>query len=90
MVEDYLVPGGVLVIGKNESLPGIQYASKKDTAELDGWERAKAEDWEGASLPLLHWPPPAIAKSGGKSSKRQAVTMDPRVGRPQGMVWRRT
>jgi len=89
LVEDYLVPGGVLVIGKQESLPGLQYASKKDTGELDGWERAKAEDWEGDALPVLHWPPPPPTKSGGKP-KREAVTMDPRVGRPQGMVWRRT
>ena len=85
-VEDFLLPGGCLVIGKNETLPGIQYLSKKDTAELDGWCRCKAEDFDADVLPQLYWPPPKPKRA---TPKKEAVVVDPRVGRPGGMVWRR-
>ena len=78
------------MIGKNESLPGIQYTNKKDTAELDGWHRCRAEEEEsegegGGQLPPLYWPPPMPKRV---AAKKEAAA-DPRVGRPGGMVWRR-
>lgn len=86
-VEEYLTPGGYLLLGKNETLPGIQYASKKDSADLPGWRRAKAEEWAGEVLPGLYWPPAASRRQGKGKAKREPLDIDPRVGRPQGMVW---
>lgn len=58
MIYEYLVPGGLLVHGRHESLPGIQSLKSRFSGSVAGWSRIKESDFdlENEPLPQRYWP----------------------------------